>query len=98
MILRLMTMTKTTTTKTMKITKDYMDGYTKALLDVHKTIEMYQMDFFYKHKVNRKSSRFILKLIDAYIDNRFVLMKYGVGHFDLALMKNGKIKLKRKES
>ena len=81
----------------MKLTKDYQDGYTKCLLDMYQFFTQYEWQFSHTHILSHPASESVRRMIDALIDGRFLCMKYGIKNVILVRLKDKKYKIKLKE-
>lgn len=80
------------------VNPSYIAGYTKAILDFYKLLEKYEKAFINRKVVNRKANHFLRTVLDGIIAKRMGIIKNGLDHYDIALMKSGKVKFKEKES
>ena len=79
------------------ISKDYQDGYTKALLDVYQIFSQYERELSSNRVISAPASKKIRSIIDAMIAAREQCMLRGVKKMNLVLLKDGAFRLKLKE-
>lgn len=74
----------------MKLTKDYQDGYTKALLDMDRILAQYEDRLSELKVISRVANHRMRRILDAMIIQRHDCMKHGVKSMTLVRLKDKK--------
>ncbi len=80
----------------MKRSKEFADGYTKALLDMDELLQRYYRSLSSRGMLSLNANERLRTITDAMIKYRILLMTKGLKNVDMIMLRNKEIKFKEK--
>lgn len=80
----------------MKRSKEFADGYTKALLDMDELLQRYYRSLSSRGMLSLNANERLRTITDAMIKYRTLLMTKGLKNVDMIMLRNKEIKFKEK--
>ena len=80
----------------MKRSKEFADGYTKALLDMDEPLQRYYRSLSSRGMLSLNANERLRTITDAMIKYRTLLMTKGLKNVDMIMLRNKEIKFKEK--
>jgi len=80
----------------MKRSREFADGYTKALLDMDELLQRYYRSLSSRGMLSLNANERLRTITDAMIKYRILLMTKGLKNVDMIMLRNKEIKFKEK--